>query len=46
MNEEAQQKIFERFSQADTSTTRQYGGTGLGMSITSNLVALMGAILS
>lgn len=42
MNEEAQQKIFERFSQADTSTTRQYGGTGLGMSITSNLVALMG----
>ncbi|MBE0365728.1 hypothetical protein PULV_b0370 [Pseudoalteromonas ulvae UL12] len=41
MDEAAQKKIFERFSQADTSTTRQYGGTGLGMSITNSLVTLM-----
>jgi PAS domain S-box-containing protein len=41
MSEEAQRIIFERFSQADTSTTRKYGGTGLGMSITVSLVKLM-----
>ncbi|WP_428983626.1 PAS domain-containing protein [Psychrosphaera aquimarina] len=42
MNSDAQQRIFERFSQADTSTTRKYGGTGLGMSITISLIKLMG----
>ncbi|WP_084407386.1 PAS domain-containing protein [Aestuariibacter salexigens] len=41
MSEEAQRRIFERFSQADTSTTRKYGGTGLGMSITYSLVEMM-----
>ncbi|MBQ4834998.1 PAS domain-containing hybrid sensor histidine kinase/response regulator [Pseudoalteromonas luteoviolacea] len=41
MSEEAQKCIFDRFSQADTSTTRKYGGTGLGMSITASLVQLM-----
>ncbi|WP_346906334.1 hybrid sensor histidine kinase/response regulator [Faecalicatena orotica] len=41
MTKEAVAKIFQPFEQADASIAKRYGGTGLGMSITSNLITLM-----
>lgn len=40
-----QQKIFEVFTQADSSTTKKFGGTGLGLTISNKLLALMKSIL-
>ncbi len=45
VTEEQKSKIFEAFSQADTSITRKYGGTGLGLTISSSFIDLMGGKL-
>ncbi|MFD2166116.1 response regulator [Thalassotalea euphylliae] len=42
MTDAQQQKLFQSFSQADTSTTRKYGGTGLGLTISKRLAQMMG----
>ncbi len=41
-----QETIFRAFEQVDTSTTRKYGGTGLGLTIAARIVALMGGTIS
>src|SRR6266404_4887659 len=43
--EDKRETIFAPFTQADTSTTRKYGGTGLGLTISNRLVAMMGGAI-
>jgi len=45
MSKEQQSRIFDAFSQADVSVTRKYGGTGLGLTLSSQFVELMGGEL-
>ncbi|EFM08843.1 multi-sensor hybrid histidine kinase [Paenibacillus curdlanolyticus YK9] len=46
LTREQQSKLFRHFTQADMSTTRKYGGTGLGLVISKELVQLMGGTLT
>ena len=46
MTPEQMGKVFEAFTQADTSTTRKYGGTGLGLTITKQFISMMGGDVS
>ena len=46
LDREEQQRIFDAFTQADTSTTRLFGGTGLGLYISKSLAQLMGGDLT
>lgn len=46
MSPEETAKVFDAFTQADTSTTRKYGGTGLGLTITKKFCEMMGGEIS
>jgi len=46
MTEAQQNKIFQVFTQADSSTTRQYGGTGLGLTISKRFCRMLGGDIS